>query len=225
VRQGRHIFTNIQAAFLYILAFHIPVVALAFLAPAFGLPMLLLPVHLVWLELIIHPVSAVVFQAEPAPADLMLRPPRSPAAPLLPRAAMVRSALAGAVLTLAVLWLYWSRQAVGELAARSVAWATLLLGYQVLVFVEWAALRGRRSALLPQRPLVWIVWLLCGVSLPVAMTVPPLAGALHLQAISPAQWALALGVALGATAWRAVLDHVRPVSASAPASGSTSAPS
>jgi ATP-dependent DNA helicase Rep len=52
---------------------------------AIGLPPLLLPVHLVWLELIIHPVSAIVFQVEPAPPGLMQQPPRSPKAPLLPR--------------------------------------------------------------------------------------------------------------------------------------------
>jgi len=211
VREGRHIFTNIQAAFLYILAFHVPVVALALCAPALGLPLLLLPVHLVWLELVIHPVSAIVFQAEPAPPGLMQRPPRSPSAPLLPRLAMLRSTAVGVVLTLAVLWLYWSRQANGEDAARSVAWATLLLGYQVLVLVEWAALRGSRSNLLPHRPLVWWVWFGCGASLPLAIMVPPIARVLHLEPISLADWAVALLVAVAATGWRAVLDHLRPI--------------
>ena len=211
VREGRYIFQNLQAAFLYILGFHVPVVALAFLAPALGLPLLLLPVHLVWLELILHPVSAVVFQAEPAPPGLMLRPPRAPTAPLLPRAAMLRSLLAGAGLTAAVMGLYWTRQAQGEVAARSLAWATLLLGYQVLVLVEWAALRGPHGSRLPRRPLVWLVWALCGLSLPLALVVPPLARALHLQPLSVRDWGVALGVALAVTLWRAVLDRVRPV--------------
>ena len=212
VREGRHIFTNIQAAFLYILAFHIPVVLLAFLAPALGVPLMMMPVHLVWLELIIHPVSAVVFQSEPAPPGLMLQPPRAPRAPLLPRRAMIRSALAGLTLTGAVMWLYWSRQPAGEVAARSVAWAALLLGYQVMVLVEWGALRGKRSNLLPHRPLVWIIWGACLLSLPLAMLIPPLARGLHLQLLAPLDWAIALGVGVGATGWRVVVDHVWPVS-------------
>ena len=211
VREGRHIFTNIQAAFLYILAFHIPIVAVAFLAPMAGMPLLLFPVHLVWLELIIHPVSAVVFQAEPAPAGLMQRPPRAPLAPLLPRGAVVRSVLAGATLTGGVMALYWMRQSAGEVEARSVAWAALLIGYQVLVFIEWAALRGSRSSLLPRRPVVWVVWGLCGLSLPVAMAIGPLARGLHLHMISAANWGLALGVGVGVTGWRAVVDHFWPV--------------
>ncbi len=214
VREGRLIFTNIQAAFLYILAFHIPVVALAFLAPLLGLPPLLLPVHLVWLELVIHPISAIVFQAEPAPPGLMERPPRAPGAPLLPRRAVVRSALAGATLTAAALGLAWATRGDGEIASRSLAWATLLLGYQALVLVEWAALRGRQSNRLPRRPLVWVVWTACGASLPLAMTIGPLARLLHLEGLSPRQWLLALGVALAATLWRAVLDAWRPVVAS-----------
>jgi Ca2+-transporting ATPase len=187
-------------------------VALAFLAPTLGMPLLLLPVHLVWLELIIHPVSAVVFQAEPAAPGLMQRPPRAPSAPLLPRAAIIRSVLAGAVLTAGVMSLYWARQPAGEVEARSIAWAALLIGYQVLVFIEWAALRGKRSSLLPRKPLVWVVWGLCGLSLPVAMAIGPLARGLHLQMLSGSDWASALGVGLAATSWRAVIDHLWPAS-------------
>jgi Ca2+-transporting ATPase len=215
VREGRHIFTNIQAAFLYILAFHLPIVALAVFAPVLGLPLMLLPVHLVWLELIIHPVSAIVFQAEPAPPGLMQRPPRAPKSPLLPREAVLRSVLAGVALTVGVLWLYWSRQPQGDTAARSVAWAALLMGYQALVLVEWAALRGERANVLPKRPVVWLVWGLCGASLPLAMLVPPLARVLHLQWLSAGDWALAVGVGLGTVGWRVLLDHLRPVSTGA----------
>ena len=50
VREGRHIFQNIQRAFLYLIAFHIPIVALAVAAPLIGVPLVLLPIHLVWLD-------------------------------------------------------------------------------------------------------------------------------------------------------------------------------
>ena len=98
IREGRHILRNVQRAFLYLIAFHVPIVTLAIAAPLAGLPLVLLPIHLVWLELIVHPVSALVFQAERATAAVMARPPRDPAAPLLPRAAIVRSTASGALL-------------------------------------------------------------------------------------------------------------------------------
>ncbi len=205
VREGRHIFTNIQAAFLYILAFHVPIVLLAVAAVVLSLPLLLLPVHLVWLELIIHPVSALVFQAEPAPPGLMQRPPRSPHAPLLPRRALWSSLLAGLTLSAAALWLYVDHLPDGDVAARSLAWACLLLGYQVLVLVEWAALRGGRR--LPTRPLVWLVWASCLLSLPLAMAFAPLAATLRLRMLSLGEWGLALGFALAATGWRFCTDR------------------
>src|SRR5262249_29209211 len=95
IREGRHIFENIQRAFLYLIAFHIPIVPLAILPPLLNMPLLFWPVHLVWLELIVHPVSALVFQAEEATSSVMRKPPRAPGAPLLPRGAVARSASTG----------------------------------------------------------------------------------------------------------------------------------
>jgi Ca2+-transporting ATPase len=62
VREGRHIFQNIQRAFLYLIAFHIPIVVLAIAAPLIGMPLILLPIHLVWLELIVHPYRRLCFK-------------------------------------------------------------------------------------------------------------------------------------------------------------------
>ena len=211
VREGRHIFGNIQAAFLYILAFHVPIVLLALSVVVLSLPMLLLPVHLVWLELIIHPVSALVFQAEAAPSGTMQRPPRSPRAPLLPRTALWRSLAAGLALTGVVLWLYLGRLESGDVAARSLAWACLLVGYQVLVPIEWAALRGARGPRWPSRPVVWLVWIACGLSLPLAMAIGPVAATLRLQPLAWSDWGIAIGGALAATGWRFVVDRRWPV--------------
>jgi hypothetical protein len=48
------------------------------------------------------------------------------------------------------------------------------------------------------------------------MVIPPLARGLHLQMLTPLDWLLALGVGVGATAWRAVIDHLWPVSTATP---------
>ena len=85
VREGRRIYDNLEKSFRYLLAFHVPIVVLAIAVPALGMPLLLLPVHLVWLELVVHPVSALLFEGEPAAPDVMARPPRPPGSPLMPR--------------------------------------------------------------------------------------------------------------------------------------------
>ena len=65
IGEGRQLFRNLQLAFQYLLAIHIPFVVTAALIPLAGFPLLYLPVHVVWLEMIIHPTALLVFQELP----------------------------------------------------------------------------------------------------------------------------------------------------------------
>jgi Ca2+-transporting ATPase len=76
VRDGRRIFDNLTRAFAYLIAFHPPLLLSALIIPLLGQPLLLLPIHLVVLELLLHPIVSLVFQADPASDDAMRRPPR-----------------------------------------------------------------------------------------------------------------------------------------------------
>jgi Ca2+-transporting ATPase len=70
IREGRQLFTNLQASFKYLLMIHLPLVLTATLIPLAGYPLLYLPVHIIWLELIIHPTALLVFQEIPAGGEL-----------------------------------------------------------------------------------------------------------------------------------------------------------
>lgn len=202
IRQGRHMLETIQRAFLYLIAFHIPIVTLAVLVPLSGAPLLLLPIHLVWLELIVHPVSALVFQADDAEGDVMNRPPRDPKAALLPRNAVIRSALSGAALSAVVLGVYWLRLAPdGELQARALAFIALISGYQVLVMVERIALR-RPTHLLPRTRLFWILWFATAASVVAIVYVPVAAELFRVEPPAPTEAMLAAAMGLTAVAWR-----------------------
>jgi Ca2+-transporting ATPase len=202
VREGRKIFLDIQHAFLYLIAFHVPIVGLALLPPILGMPLLLLPVHLVWLELIVHPVSALLFQGGPPPADLMTRPPRDPRAPMLDRGAVIRSSISGALLTLAVLVVYGSRLGSGADGARGVALATLVLGYQLLVLIERTGIVHHVGDVFPRSLRFWLVWMAAAASLPVLMYVPATRAVMSVAPMSLPQWGLAMGAALAAVGWR-----------------------
>ncbi|HBZ35441.1 MAG TPA: ATPase [Rikenellaceae bacterium] len=78
VRMGRRIFDNLQKAFSYIFAIHVPIAGLS-LIPVFfkDMPLLLWPVHIVFLELIIDPACSTIFEAEKEEKDIMDRPPRN----------------------------------------------------------------------------------------------------------------------------------------------------
>jgi len=203
IKQGRHILQNVQRAFLYLIAFHVPIIALAVAVPVAGLPLLLLPIHLVWLELIVHPVSALVFQAEPVTADVMERPPRDPAAPLLPRAAVIRSTVSGLVLAAATFGMYWMEAgAVGELQARALALIVLAAGYQALMFVERLALQGPATAVIPRTRMFWGVWWVVAASAVAVIYLPAVANLFRVAApdTQHVAWAVVFGVA--SVAWR-----------------------
>ena len=63
IMEGRQLFKNLKISFQYLLLIHIPFVLTAALIPLLGYPLLYLPVHIVWLELIIHPTAILAFQA------------------------------------------------------------------------------------------------------------------------------------------------------------------
>jgi Ca2+-transporting ATPase len=71
IAEGRQLFRNLQLSFAYLLMVHIPLVLSAAIIPLAGYPLLYLPIHIVWLELIIHPTALLVFQELPTTAELM----------------------------------------------------------------------------------------------------------------------------------------------------------
>lgn len=62
ILEGRQLFKNLRMSFYYLLLFHIPFVLSAAIIPLLGYPLLYLPIHVVWLELIIHPTALFAFQ-------------------------------------------------------------------------------------------------------------------------------------------------------------------
>ncbi len=189
VGEGRQLFRNLQLAFVYLLLVHVPFVASAALVPLLGQPLLFLPIHVVWLELVIHPTALLAFQqaAGALPAG---QPPVSGRHLLLPRGTLARLVLAGAVATAVVVSAYrlglagagpLSGEATSVDGARGLALATLLLafaGYLVLL-TGWRARETRRLVLATL------------ASLALAQA-PAASGLLKVQALSPGQWLLAL---------------------------------
>jgi Ca2+-transporting ATPase len=92
IRDGRRVFANLRRAVVFLVAVHVPIVGLSMLPVALGWPMLLMPVHILFLQLVIDPTCSVVFEAEPLDADTMRQPPRQRDARLFD-AALVRRGL------------------------------------------------------------------------------------------------------------------------------------
>ena len=201
IAEGRRIYANVERAFLYLIGFKLPIVGLALLVPILGMPLLLLPVHLVWLELIVHPISALAFEGEPAPPDAMRRPPRDPKAPLLPHRLVLASVVSGVLLTAAALFMYHSLLPNAP-EARSAALVVIVTGDLFLVWTSRALDRPWWRVPLPREPRFWFAWGAAALTLPAMVALPALASLLQMAPLSAREWATAIALAAGGVFWR-----------------------
>jgi Ca2+-transporting ATPase len=128
LRAGRRIFGNMRKSMRYVAAIHVPIALLALLPPLAGWPVLLYPMHIVFLELVIDPACSLAFENEPEEADLMRRPPRRHDEPLLGRQALLAALACGlwaAVLVGACYAL--ALHSLPEAEARAMAFSALIL--------------------------------------------------------------------------------------------------
>ncbi|MFC5525434.1 cation-translocating P-type ATPase [Rhodanobacter ginsengisoli] len=106
IRRGRTIHDNILRAVRFVLAVHVPITGLALLPLLTGAPLVLLPVHVVFLEMIVDPACSIVFEREPPEANVMRRPPRQPNRPLLDLATLLSGLAEGLIVLAAVVGIY-----------------------------------------------------------------------------------------------------------------------
>ena len=136
IRMGRKLFDNLQKAMSYIIAVHIPIIGLTLL-PAFipALPVFLLPLHIVFMELIIDPVCSVVFESEEEEEGIMNRPPRNPAHRFFGMNAILRSSLHGFFLFAMVFCVYFISLKEGhtEEECRAITFSALIIGNITLI--------------------------------------------------------------------------------------------
>ncbi len=219
IRDGRRIFENLRRAFAYLIAFHIPLLLAAVSIPLLGSPLLLLPIHLVWLEIVVHPTSSLVFEADPAPSDIMRRPPRASAAELITISDLRRPVVLGITLAAAVLGLYLADLGRGSAVehARALALTALLCGQLLLVLVTRSPGRAFwRTTARGNRALPLVVGG-AAVTLVAVLQVPLLARFFEVAPLDPLEWAAAIGIAIVATLWSEPLKRsTLPITAAAP---------
>ncbi len=146
VRAGRRIFTNLRKALGYLFAVHVPIVGVALIPVVMGGPVLLLPLHVVLLELLIDPACSLVFEAEPAPDDSMTVPPRRRDDALFSLASAARAFAMGALVFAGVVAVQWACRTLGATheELRMASLGSIVLGNLLLLL--WFRGAGTRLA-------------------------------------------------------------------------------
>ncbi|MFZ2200082.1 MAG: cation-translocating P-type ATPase [Microgenomates group bacterium] len=138
IKMGRRIYDNLQKAIGYIFAIHIPIAGIAITPLFLGLPPVLYPLHIAFLELIIDPACSIIFEVEDAEAGIMDRPPRKLSLPLFDSTHIFQGVIDGSIIfgfSLASYIFALSNDA-SEGAARFIAFITLVLCNLVLIKVK-----------------------------------------------------------------------------------------
>lgn len=212
IRLGRLIYTNIQRALRYILAVHVPVVAMAVWPLLLGGPLVLWPIHIVFLELVIDPACTLVFERQPPQSDPLAQPPRATGRRLISRDLLVASLLEGAAAALAATLVYllaWNSGADARSVAALCFVAIVAGNLALLAFNRNEA--GVRGALTVDNAAFWIIAAAALIVLGLSLSVPGLA-ALFRFAPPPAAWAalaLVFPVVLVAASRGVVLQAAR----------------
>ena len=135
VKEGRKIYRNMQQAFAFLLTFHIPIVFVAIFPLLFGEPLIFLPIHIIFLELICDPISVLGFEKEKAPRDVMRVLPRPAKESLIPPALWGNVLIRAIAITILCLGFYWyfSRVQGDPALGRAMAFITLIISQALIV--------------------------------------------------------------------------------------------
>jgi Ca2+-transporting ATPase len=192
IHRGRKTFANLRQAMIYTLAVHIPIVGLAIIPVLFGLPILLAPLHIAFLELVIDPACSIVFESEDRDTGLMQQPPRKTDEPLISTKMLWLSISQGVLVTIAVIGLFkWMLDLnFSSGMAACAAFLLLVTANAVMIFsnrsmrFQW---RGLFQGISPVS-----IWVLSGTmaALIVITAVPMVAEAFGFALLSPVFWSM-----------------------------------
>jgi len=161
IKMGRRIFDNLQKAFGYIFAIHVPIAGLSLIPILLGnFPLILWPVHIVFLELIIDPACSIIFEAEKEELNIMTRPPRKFTEPFFGAKKILFSCLQGVGILIVTLAIYLLGLHLGYEASevRAMAFTTLIVSNIAVILTNrsWTD-NIFRIIFTPNRAVLWVV--------------------------------------------------------------------
>lgn len=159
LRSGRRVFDNLRKAMAYILAIHIPIAGLSLIPVLYGWPLILYPVHIVFLELIIDPACSVVFEAEPEEPKIMNRLPRKISEKLFNKGTVVSSVFQGLIVTVITLLVFsfGLKNGMDAQNLRAIGFVTLVFANLGLILINLSFAESFIKSIKQNSPLLMVV--------------------------------------------------------------------
>ena len=217
IQDGRRIYDNIQKAIGYVLTIHIPIACASLLAPLLGIQpsdLLLLPLHVVLLELIIDPTCSIVLERQPAERNIMDRLPRNPHEKIMSVNSLLKSFLQGIVIFAASFGTYFTVLQADPHAhatvARTMGLVIIFLSNIFLVQVNSShtdfAFQSLKRLVLDK--IMWAITVGTFFAL-ILMLYTPVAGFLKLAPLSFLQFVFTFVIAFFAVMWYEIIKLFR----------------
>ena len=211
VRLGRRIFDNIKKAIAFTFAVHVPIAGLSIL-PVFipGWPLLLLPVHIVFLELVIDPSCTLIFEAEEAEKDIMQRPPRNPEERLFSWRSIGLSLLqGGSSLAVCIGLFLYAKDAYGVDAARTLTFIALVASFLAIIVTNRSWSRNLPIILRTPNAAQW--WVIVGTVglLAVIMMLPVARELFHFAPVHATNILFSIGAGVLCVGWFEIIKWLR----------------
>ncbi|HSK00214.1 MAG TPA: cation-transporting P-type ATPase [Kofleriaceae bacterium] len=183
IAEGRVLFENLRLSFQYLLMIHLPLVLTATFIPLAGYPLLYLPIHIVWIEAIIHPTALLAFQrSDDGRAGALAPPARGTEVRLFSRVEWAIILAVGGTITAFVTLAYERSLPAGDDHARAMAMVVLTAAGAIVTAVL-SELRTRAARLVVAGSLAAAV---------VLVQTPALASLLHLRPLGALDWLFAI---------------------------------
>ena len=136
IEKGRSIYKNIQTAISYVIAIHIPLALLSLFVPIFNLPTLLLPIHVMLLELLIDPTSSIIFQRIKPSLNIMSEKPRNIDEPILNLKTTIKSISQGILIFIVtfITYLYLIKNNIDTKLSITITYSILVLSIILIAY-------------------------------------------------------------------------------------------
>ena len=203
VRMGRRIYENLKNATAFILAIHVPIAGVALVPVILRWPLMLLPLHVLFFELVMDPACSIAFEVEPEQPDIMRRPPRFLTDRLFSGRRVGISVLQGITVLLSILSVYglalhWGHS---ESDSRTLGFSSLIIGMLALIFTNRSWTQSTWELLRSPNWAFW--WVVSGalIGLLTVIYVPAIRELFHLSVLHPIDLVIVILAGLAGTFW------------------------